>query len=151
MAQHMKGTIFSLRVPLAAWHYPVAVGIAIIVPVALAYGLSGTVASECYDSLCLLPLLMLIVPPYAAPGLAVLFACNRRSGKPVPDGWLPTIMIFGIVTQVAISLFALATASPGFRDIFFSDLLAFPQGIGVGMTIGAAFWVALYVLGALAP
>ena len=132
---------------LAGWHYVVAVVLAVAVPMLLASALSTTVASGCYDSLCLLPLLMLIVPPCAVPVLAILFAINRRIGSPVPDGWLPTIVISGLSGQVGISLFALATASPGFRDIFFSDLLSFPQGLIVGLTIGVVFWVSLYAFG----
>ena len=90
---------------------------------------------------------MLIVPPYAAPVLAVLFAINRRCGKPVPDGWLPTVMISSVVGQIAISAFAVVTSSPEFRDIFFADLLSIPQGLIVGFTIGAVFWIALYAFG----
>lgn len=136
-----------LNKPLAVWHYVVAGFLAIVGPMALAMVLSVTVASGCYDSLCLLPLLMLIVPPYAAPVLAVLFAINRRCGKPVPDGWLPTVMISSVVGQIAISAFAVVTSSPEFRDIFFADLLSIPQGLIVGFTIGAVFWIALYAFG----
>lgn len=132
---------------LEGWHYIVAVVLAVVVPMLLASVLSVTIASGCYDSLCLLPLLMLIMPPFAVPALAVLFAINRRLGSPLPDGWLPTIMVSGLSGQVGISLFALATAFPSFRDIFFSDLLSFPQGLIVGLTIGVIFWVSLYAFG----
>ena len=124
--------------------YLVAVIAAVAIPMGLGYIVFKTNPSACYDSPCLLPLLMLIVPPYAVPVLAVLFAINRRSKKPVPDGWLPTIMISGFVGQIAISVVAVLTSSPEFRDIFFSDLLSVPQGLIVGLTIGAIFWVALY-------
>lgn len=136
-----------LNKPLAVWHYILAGFLAVFVPMVLALVLSVTVASGCYDSLCLLPLLMLIVPPYAVPVLAVLFAINRWYGKPVPDGWLPTVMISGFVGQIAISAFAVSTTSPEFRDIFFTDLLSVPQGLIVGLTVGAVFWVALYAFG----
>ena len=136
-----------LNKPLAVWHYILAGFLAVFVPMVLALVLSVTVASGCYDSLCLLPRLMLIVPPYAVPVLAVLFAINRWYGKPVPDGWLPTVMISGFVGQIAISAFAVSTTSPEFRDIFFTDLLSVPQGLIVGLTVGAVFWVALYAFG----
>lgn len=136
-----------LSKPLAVWHYFVAGVFAVVVPMALALLLSVTVASGCYDSLCLLPLMMLIVPPYAVPTLAILFAINRRLGKPVPDGWLPTVMISGVAVQIAIPVFAFATSSPEFREIFFSDLLSFPQGLVVGLIIGAVFWVSLFAFG----
>ncbi|MDG4648670.1 hypothetical protein P6F26_09440 [Roseibacterium sp. SDUM158017] len=132
---------------LSVWHYVVAGSLAVVVPMALAWVLSMTVASGCYDSLCLLPLLMLLVPPCAAPVLAVLFAINRRVGRPVPDGWLPVVMISGVATQVTLSACALATASPEFRDIYFSDLLSVPQGFFVGITIGTVFWVSLHAVG----
>lgn len=136
-----------LNKPLAVWHYFIAGFLALVVPMALAWVLSVTVASGCYDGLCLLPLLMLVVPPYAVPVLAVLFAINRRFGKPVPDGWLPTVLISGFAGQIAISAFAVATTSPEFRGIFFSDLLSIPQGLIVGLVVGAVFWVALYAFG----
>lgn len=136
-----------LNTPLAAWHYIIAGFLAVIVPIAMAIVLSVTVASGCYDSLCLLPLLMLIVPPFAVPVLAVLFAINRRLGKPVPDGWLPTVLISGVAGQVGVSVFAVSTTSRGVRDIFFSDLLSVPEGLIVGLTIGVVFWIALYAFG----
>ena len=132
---------------LAIWHYLVAGILAVAVPMALAQVLSVTVASGCYDSLCLLPLLLLIVPPFAVPVLVVLFALNRRLGKPMPDGWLPTIMMSGLAAQIAISVLALATSSPGAREIFFWDLLSIPQGLFVGLTIGTVFWMSLYACG----
>lgn len=132
---------------LMLWHYLVAIILAIGVTMALGWGLSVTIASGCYDSLCLLPLLMLIVPPCAAPVLAALFALNRRFGTPVPDGWLPTVVGSGVAVQIVLSLVIVATASPQSRDIFFSDLISVPEGFGVGLAIGAAFWGALYTFG----
>jgi hypothetical protein len=110
----------------------------------LGYLLFRTNPSACYDSPCLLPLLLMIVPPYAVPVLAVFFAVNRVRKKLLPDGWLPTIIVSGLAGQIAISAFAFATSSPEFRDIFFSDLLSVPQGLIVGLTIGGVFWFALY-------
>ena len=136
-----------LNKSLTIWHYIVAGFLAVVIPMAFGLVLSVTVASGCYDSLCLLPLLMLIVPSCAVPALASLFAINRRIGKPIPDGWLPSVLISGLVVQIAISVFAVSTASPQSRDIFFSKLISVPHGLIVGLTIGAVFWVALYAFG----
>jgi hypothetical protein len=132
---------------LAVHHYAIATVLAVLLPAGLGLALSETVASGCYDSLCLLPLLLIITPIYGAPVLAALFAINRRIGKPVPDGWLPTVAISGIAGQAAISVFALATATPSFRDIYFSDLLSFPQGLVTGVAVGGSFWVTLHAVG----
>lgn len=136
---------------LTVWHYVIAGVLAVAVPMAMALALSQTVMSGCYDSLCLLPLLMLIVPPVAAPVLVVLFALNRRFGKPFPDGWLPIVAISGFLVQIAISVFAVSTATSRYRDIFFSELMSVPQGLIVGLTIGAVFWGALCALGKKSP
>ena len=132
---------------LSVYSYLIAVFIGVAVPMGLGYIIFRTNPSACYDSPCLLPLLFMIVPPYAVPALAVFFAINRRSGALVPDGWLPTIAISGFTVQIAVSVFAQSTASSGVRDIFFSDLMSIPQGLIVGLTIGTAFWVALHVFG----
>lgn len=132
---------------LAFYSYIVAIVVAIAVPMGLGYIIFRLDPSACYDSVCLLPLLMMLVPTYAVPVLAALFAINRRRKTPLPDGWLPTIMISGLVVQIAISVYALSTSTPEYRDIFFSELLSFPQGLAVGLTIGAVLWVALYVSG----
>jgi hypothetical protein len=132
-----------LNRPLAVHSYVVAVFSAIAVPMLLGYLIYNANPSACYDSPCLLPLLLMIVPPYAAPVLAVLFAINRRRKKLVPDGWLPTILFSGFVGQIAISVFAVSMSPPELRDIFFSDLLSVPQGLIVGLTVGGVFWVSL--------
>jgi len=41
-------------------------------------------------------------------------------------------------------VYALSASEPGFRNIFFLELLSVPQGLFVGLLIGAVFWVALY-------
>ena len=128
----------------AVYSYLVAIFAAVAVPMGLGYLIFRTNPSACYDSPCLLPLLLMIVPPYAVPVLTVLFAINRLREKLVPDGWLPTIILSGFAGQIGISAFAVATSSPEFRDIFFSDLVSVPQGLIVGFTIGAVFWFALY-------
>jgi hypothetical protein len=109
--------------------------------------LSVTVSSGCYDSLCLLPLLLLTMPIFGVPVLTAAFAINRRLQRPVPDGWLPTIILSGCLGQIAVSVFAFSTASPNFREIFFYDLLFVPQGFVAGLVTGAVFWLSLYVFG----
>ena len=128
----------------AVYSYLVAIVVAVAVPMGLGYLIFRMNPSACYDSPCLLPLLFMIVPPFAAPVLAILFSINRLREKPVPDGWLPTMIFSAFAGQIAISTLAIATSSPEFRDIFFSDLASVPQGLIVGLTIGAVFWFALY-------
>ncbi len=147
----MNRMMMLLDKQLTVWHYIFAGFVAIVVPMVMALVLSQTVASGCYDSLCLLPLLMLIAPPCAVPVLVALFAINRRLGKPIPDGLVPTVTISGIAIQFVISVIAVSTASAQSRDLFFSELMSVPQGLIVGFTIGAVFWIALSAFGPNSP
>ena len=73
-----------------------------------------------------------------------------RAG-PFPDGWLPTGLLSGVAGQVALSVYSVSKASPGYRDIFFSDLLVVPQGFVTCLAVGLVFWVALHALGRERP
>ena len=126
-------------------HYLVAGLLAIAIPMALGHAIYRADPAACYDSPCALPLLLLVVPPVVAPVLPVLFAINRQLARPLPDGWLPTVLMSGVTGQIAISLSGVALASPNIRRIFLWDTLFIPQGLIVGLTMGAVFWVALRV------
>lgn len=142
--------LFFKRTP-AARHYVYAGVLAVVIPMALGIILFRMNPAACYDSPCALPLLLLTIPPYAAPLLSVLFAVNHRRQRPFPDGWLPTILISGIVGQMGISVFGFVLASPNMRRIFLPEILFIPQGLIVGLAIAGAFWIALHVLGREAP
>ena len=132
---------------LGVLSYVVAGITAIVVPIGLGYAIFHSDPGACYDSPCALPLLLVIIPPYAAPALAVIFAISRRFEKSLPDGWLPTILASGIFGQIGISAFGVLMALPQTRQIFFSDVLLIPQGLCVGLVVGVVFWVVLYACG----
>lgn len=118
-----------------------------VVPMGLGYVIFLLDPGACYDSPCALPLLLFVMPPYAAPVLTILFAINRRFERSLPDGWLPTILASGIVGQIGMSAFGVLMASPNIRRIFFSDILLVPQGLFVGSVVGVVFWVVLHACG----
>ncbi|WP_439123975.1 hypothetical protein [Marivita sp.] len=130
------------RLP-TVFSYVIAGLVAIVVPMCLGYVIFRANPSACYDSPCLLPLLLVIASPFAGPVLAVLFLINHRMQKRVPDGWIPTIVFSGLTAQIAVSMLAVATSSPGFRGIFLSELVSIPQGFLFGVTVGSIFWIAL--------
>lgn len=132
---------------LGVLSYLVAGFMAIVVPMGLGHSIYHSDPGACYDGPCLLPLLLIISPPYAAPVLTVLFAVNRRTRKSLPDGWLPTVLASGIVGQIGMSVFGVLMASPNIRRIFFSDTLLVPQGLYVGLLVGVVFWGVLYACG----
>ena len=132
---------------LTLLYYVCAGFVAVTIPMVAGYVIHMANPAACYDSPCVLPLLLMILPPFAAPVLLILFAINRRLGKPLPDGWLPTLLISGVLVQIGIAAFGVLSASPFMRETFFSNLLFFPQGFFVGMVIGVLFWVVLYAFG----
>ena len=132
---------------LKAWHYLLAGLLAAAVPMALGLGLHRMNPGACYDSPCLLPLALLLVPPCAAPALTLLFALNRRLGRPVPDGWLPGPLICGTMVQIVLSTVSLASAEAHMRRIFLFEMFLFPQGFLAGLAVGAVFWGALLASG----
>ena len=139
--------MISLNRALKPRHFLFAGILAVTIPMLLGYVIFRTAPSACYDSPCALPLLLVTASPVAAPVLAILFALNRRAGKPIPDGWLPMALISGVVGQIAVSLFGVALASPNIRRIFFWDVLFVPQGLVVGLAVGLVFWLGLYAFG----
>ncbi|MEL7460112.1 MAG: hypothetical protein AAFX45_06060 [Pseudomonadota bacterium] len=132
---------------LGAISYLIAGFVAIVVPMGLGYSIYRLDPGACYDGPCLMPLLLVITPPYAAPVLTGLFALNRRRKRSLPDGWLPTILASGVVGQAGMSAFSFVMAPAHIREIFFSDVLLVPQGLYVGFAVGAVFWVVLYTCG----
>lgn len=131
--------------------YLLAGFLAVVLPVAIGYGIFRTDPSACYDSPCALPLLLMTVPPFAVPVLLVLFATNQKCKKPFPDGFLPTMLISGFLMQIGISISSVFLASSGVRKLFLSDILFVPQGLAVGLATGAIIWLALFFCGRKYP
>ena len=119
---------------------------ATLLPMMLGYAIYKLAPSACYDGPCAMPLLLVILSPFMAPLLPILFAVNHRLERPFPDGFLPTIVFSGTASQIAISAYSYSTASPNTRRIFFSELLLVPQGFITGLVIGTVFWLALYAM-----
>ncbi len=129
---------------LAPTSYILASAFAAGVPMGLGYLIFNAEPGACYDGPCALPLLLVTVPPVAAPALLIAFFLNRRFGARVPDGWLPGILMSAIIAQIGISLTGILIAAPNIRRLFFSDILFVPQGLIVGLTVGAVFWATLH-------
>ncbi len=146
-AQQNGCAMFFLNRSLSAWRYAVACLLAIGLPMGLGYLMYRVDPGACYDGPCLFPLLLVIVPPVAAPVFAGLFAINRSRARRFPDGVVPTVLVAGVLGQVGMSVFALASTSSRMREIFFYDILSVPQGFFVGTIVGGVFWVVLYGLG----
>lgn len=128
--------------------YLVAGFFAAVIPMCTGYLAYYINLGACYDySPCLWPLLLMIVPLFVAPTLTILFAINRRFQGRIPDGLAPTVLMCACVGQVETSVLGFLRASPNYRQIFFSDILFFPQGFVVSLLVGFVFWTALYLLG----
>lgn len=139
--------MFLLKRTLSLHVYLTAGFLAAAVPMSVGYLIFKSNPAACYDSPCALPLLFVTVPMYAAPVLTVLFALNRRFQRPIPDGWMPTVLISACIGQVAISVFSILLASGNVRRNFYSDILFVPQGFIIGALVASVFWAASYLLG----
>jgi hypothetical protein len=120
-----------------------------VIPVALAFTFYWLAPWGCDANawLCLLPLALIYVSPIAALILPLAFLINRRRQSVIPDGWLSTMILTGIVAQLLVTVTSLWLNEPHIRRIFFFDVLIFPQGFVAGATIGAIFWVSLAAFG----
>lgn len=134
-----------------AGHYVLAGVLAALLPMAAGYLIFRANPSACYDGPCALPLLLVIVPPYAAPVLAVMFALNRRLEKPFPHGLLPTVLTFGVLGQIGLALVSVISAPSTIRRLFFSELFFIPGGFVVSVSVGLVFWCVMYALGRTGP
>jgi hypothetical protein len=97
--------------------------------------------------LCLLPLALLVLAPFAALWLPVLFYINQRMRHTVPDGWLPIIFLSGVVSQVMSASYGLWRFQPYLEYVDTHEVLLFPQGFAAGAIIGLVFWVSRASIG----
>lgn len=118
------------------------------IPVALAFTIYWSAPWACDASawLCLFPLSLLGVAPVAALCLPIVFYLNRRRPHPLPDGWMPVVLLTGVVSQVLVTGYSLWLLEDYMRRVFFFEALIFPQGFAAGAVTGAVFWWSLALL-----
>ncbi len=131
-----------------ALDYVVAAVLTAVVPIALAYSIYWYAPWGCDASawLCLFPLSIIGVAPIAATCLPILFRLNQQRRHPLPDGWLLVVLSVAIVSQVAVTGYSLWLLADYMRQIFFYEVLNFPQGLAAGAVTGAVFWCSLFML-----
>lgn len=119
-----------------------------VVSVAFAYTIYWFAPWGCDASawLCLFPLSLIGVAPLGAICLPILFRLNLRRRRPIPDGWLPFISAVAAISQLGVTGYSLWLFDDRMRQIFFYEILIFPQGLAAGAMTGAVFWCSLYFL-----
>lgn len=138
--------MFHFNRPLAIYHYILAGVLAAGIPMLAGNIIYRSAPGACYDSPCALPLMLIVTPPYAVPVLVAIFALNRRLRTPFPDGFLPFVLLSGLVGQIGVSAYSYSMASDSIRRIFFYEVLFFPLGLAVIGCVGAVFWISAYGL-----
>lgn len=93
--------------------------------------------------LCVLPLALLSVAPFAALFLPVLLFVNRRRRRPLPDGWVSIFLLSGVFGQLMTSGVSLWLTAPYVRHVSVFEVLFIPQGFVAGAIVGAVFCVSL--------
>lgn len=133
---------------LSRFDYLVAAVLTAAIPVALAYSIYGFAPWGCDASawLCLFPLSLIGVAPIGAFCLPIVFRLNRQKRAALPDGWLPVVVSFAVVSQVGVAGYSLWSLADYMRRIYFYEVLVFPQGLAAGALTGAVFWCVLFVL-----
>ena len=97
-----------------------------------------------YRWTCLWPGLMVVVPVAGALVLPIGSMLNRRLPKPFPDGWLVSILVFGVLVHVLLMGAYLVALEPGYRGAFLLEAIAIPQPFVAGAATAACFRVALF-------
>ncbi len=92
-----------------------------------------------YRWTCLLPSLLVSVPLFAAVILPVAMLLNTRFGRPVPDGWLPTVLLTGILSQAVLVGGYFYFLDSAYRDPFLAELLSIPQPFLAGVVAAAVY------------
>lgn len=93
---------------------------------------------------CLLPGLMLIVPPILAALLWLTHWANRKRLR-MPDGVLPIILFGGTAAFLTMGILYAATLEPPYRPLFFWELLGLPQPFVAGSLTAAVFATVLVI------
>jgi hypothetical protein len=131
-----------------------AAAVTALVPVAIAALLIWLVPEGCgvwisharHRWTCLLPGLMLVVPPVMALLLTMFTILNQRLDRPYADGWLVTVLSAGTFAQVLFTgiylLFAFGQGYFGLRIAV--EVFSTPQPFVAGAIAGAVYWITLW-------
>jgi hypothetical protein len=95
---------------------------------------------------CMLPGLMLVVPPVAALLLPMLTILNQRRDRRFPDGWLVTVLAIGLLTQVLfVGAYLFALLGQGYFGLWITvQIISVPQPFIAGAIAAAVYWTTLY-------
>jgi hypothetical protein len=110
-----------------------------LVPAACDIGLDKST----YRWTCLLPGLLIVVPPALALVLPIASVINRRSGNHFPKGWLVTSAVAGLLTQIVLVGAYLLALDPAYRGMMLMELIFVPQPFVAGAVAGTVFWITL--------
>lgn len=108
------------------------------------------VSQALHNWTCLLPGLMLVVPPVAALLLTMFTILNQRRDRLIPDGWLVTVFAIGILAQVLFGgTYLLLLLGQGYFGLWitvqmFSLVFSLPQPFIAGAIAAAVYWIALH-------
>jgi hypothetical protein len=98
---------------------------------------------EFYRWTCLFPGLLIPVSIALAVLLPMAILLNRRFGRPVPDGWLATILIAAAATQaVCVGGYAVMLG-PAYAGLFLKEMFFVPQPFLCGAVAAGVFSTAL--------
>lgn len=134
-----------MTAPLARRDYLRAGVLTAVVPLALAFGIYWLAPWGCDANawLCLLPIALAYLALPAALFLPIAVFLNRRRARPWPDGLIPVVLATGLLAQAVVSGTSLWRSDPHMREIFFWDVLIFPQGLAAGAILGLVFRLSL--------
>lgn len=124
-----------------------------VVPTAAAVLLLWLVPAGCdergdpavYRWTCLLPGLLTMVPVGVAVVLPIALALNARLARPLPDGWLVTVLGVGLVVQVVLATAYALVLGPAYRALFLAEIIFIPQPFVAGAIAGAVYWAVLHM------
>lgn len=88
---------------------------------------------------CLLPSLMVVIPLIAAILLTIFTILNRRLERPFPNGWLVTVLSFGLLTQILLVGAYLVAVGPGYLEPFLAQAIFIPQPFLAGAIAAAVY------------
>lgn len=102
---------------------------------------------------CLLPHLILVVPPVMAIILTIFTIINQRSDRPFPDGWMVTVLSAGMLTQaLLIGTYLVFLLGQGYFGLgITAQLFSIPQPFLAGAIAAAIYWIALHGQGGAPP
>lgn len=94
--------------------------------------------------MCLLPGLLLFVPLVTAILMTIFTVFNQRLERPFPNGWLVSVLTFGLVNQILFIGAYLVALGPGYLGPFLAGAIFIPQPFLAGAIAAAVYWIVLH-------